>query len=246
MARFFLLCSIRKKIFLFAICALAYAWIQTPLALAQRRGTHFGGAGRFGGRGRMGAPHVIAPPISHAAIPRPQILARPPLVGGVAGGFRFRRGMFFGPAFFRFRLGLRINSFPWANCGAFWGFYCNALPFYGYAVENYVPPQPYEVPVYYFVPEGQQLVWLYLKDGTVFGVTDYWFMDGQVHFTSLEEGGAKSVEHVIGFDELDLQKTIDVNTRRGFRVVMRDEPLERYMHDHPDLTPPLLQPPQKN
>jgi hypothetical protein len=35
-----------------------------------------------------------------------------------------------------------------------------------------------------------------------------------------------------------------VNTRRGFRVVMRNEPLEQYLRDHPDLTPPLLERPQ--
>jgi hypothetical protein len=51
---------------------------------------------------------------------------------------------------------------------------------------------------------------------------------------------------VIPFDELDLQRTIDVNTRRGFRMVLRDEPWQQYLKDHPDLTPPDLRPPQKN
>jgi hypothetical protein len=77
-------------------------------------------------------------------------------------------------------------------------------------------------------------------------VTDYWFVNNQVHFVTLEEGGAKSVERVIGLDELDVQKTVDVNTQRGFRVVMRDEPLEQYLRDHPDANAPLLQPQQKN
>ncbi|HXZ34252.1 MAG TPA: hypothetical protein VEH30_18410 [Terriglobales bacterium] len=67
----------------------------------------------------------------------------------------------------------------------------------------------------------------YLKDGTVYNVTDYCLVDGQIHFTMLEEGGTKSVEHVIGFDELDLQKTIDVATQRGFRFVLRNEPLKQ-------------------
>jgi len=49
---------------------------------------------------------------------------------------------------------------------------------------------------------------------------------------------------VIGSEELDLQRTIDVNTRRGFRVVVRNEPIEEYLRDHPDLTPQLVQPPQ--
>jgi hypothetical protein len=39
-----------------------------------------------------------------------------------------------------------------------------------------------------------------------------------------EESGTKPVEHVIGFDELDLQRTVDVNTQRGFGFVLRSEP----------------------
>jgi hypothetical protein len=68
----------------------------------------------------------------------------------------------------------------------------------------------------------------------------------EVHFSMLEEGATKPAEHVIPVDELDLQKTIDVNTRRGFRIVLRDEPWQQYLKDHPDLTPPDLAPPQRN
>jgi hypothetical protein len=77
-------------------------------------------------------------------------------------------------------------------------------------------------------------------------VNDYWFVDDQIHFAMLDESSRKSVEQVIAYDDLDVQKTIDVNSRRGFRVVMRGEPIEQYLRDHPDLTPPLLEPPQKN
>jgi len=34
--------------------------------------------------------------------------------------------------------------------------------------------------------------------------------------------------------------------RRGFRMVLRDEPWQQYLKDHPELTPPDLLPPQKN
>jgi hypothetical protein len=78
----------------------------------------------------------------------------------------------------------------------------------------------------------------------VYNVIDYWLVDGQIHFTMLDESGTKSVEHVIGFDELDLQKTIDVATERGFRFVLRNEPVERYLRDHPDPTPPVAPPPK--
>jgi hypothetical protein len=87
-------------------------------------------------------------------------------------------------------------------------------------------------------------VQLYLKDGTAYDVNDYWFVDNQIHFTMRDESGTKSVEQAIGLEELDLQRTIDVNTRRGFRVVMRNEPMEQYLRDHPDLTPPLVKLPQ--
>jgi hypothetical protein len=61
----------------------------------------------------------------------------------------------------------------------------------------------------------------------------------------LDESGTRSLEQVISFEDLDLQQTIEANTRRGFRVVMRSQPIEQYLRDHPDLTPPLLQPPLK-
>jgi hypothetical protein len=97
--------------------------------------------------------------------------------------------------------------------------------------------------VYLYSGEGRELAQLYLKDGTVYNVTDYWLVDGRIHFTIIDQGGTKSVEQVIGFDELDLQKTIDVAKQRGFRFVLRNEPVEQYLQDHPDLTPPAAPPP---
>jgi hypothetical protein len=64
-------------------------------------------------------------------------------------------------------------------------------------------------------------------------VTDYWVVDGQLHFTMPKQGGTKPVEHVISFDELDLQETINVNTARGFRFVLRNQPIEKYLGDNP-------------
>lgn len=171
-------------------------------------------------------------------------------------GFRFQRHpipifhhyVFFHSPFFGFRGGLGINYVWWPACGPYsswgfewgWGFGCNPLPYYGYGFENSVTLQPY----YWYDQEAHELVWLVMKDGTVYYVTDYWFVGDQVHFTSVEEGGTKSLERVINFDQLDVAKTVDVNTRRGFRVVMRDAPLEKYVRDHPDQIPPLLAPPQ--
>ena len=106
-------------------------------------------------------------------------------------------------------------------------------------VETMLPPRHTNIPNMCMGTDRRDLPQLYLKDGTMYSVTDYWLVDNQLHFTMIEEGGTKSVEHVIGFDELDLQTTIDVNTQRGFRFVLRNEPLEQYLRDHPDQTPPL-------
>lgn len=257
MARSFLRDSMPGKTLLVAACALACLWLQTPIATAQHGGGHPGG-GHAGGGVRPGVPHVfVPPPASHPTISRPPLIQGPRPLGVNArfhfrprpiNVFVFRRRFFFGAPCFGFGLGLGCNSFWWPNYNLCWGwgFYCYDLPFTGFGFENYVTLQPYEVPVYLYGPGDREQVWLYLKDGTAYTVADYWFVNGKVHFIAVEEGGAKSVEHVIDFDELDVQKTIDVNTRRGFRVVMRDEPVEQYLRDHPDPMPPLLQPTQKN
>ncbi|HEX2663275.1 MAG TPA: hypothetical protein VHM93_10635 [Candidatus Acidoferrum sp.] len=254
MARF-LRGSMQPKILVVGTCALACLWLQTPIATAQYRGGHPGG-GHAGGGART-APPVFVPPVPHPTIPRPPLIAAPRPMG-VDARFHFRprpinafvsrRGLFFGAPCFRFGVGFGCNAFWWPNWNLCWGwgFYCNALPLTEYGSENYVTLQPYPVPVYLYGPGEREQVWLYLKDGTVYTVADYWFVNGQVHFIAVEEGGAKFVEHVIGFDEMDVQKTIDVNTRRGFRVVMRDEPMEQYLRDHPDPMPPLLQPTPKS
>jgi hypothetical protein len=255
MARFFLRGSMQVKILVAATCALACLWLEIPNATAQHGSGHPVG-GHVGG-GVRAAPPVFVPPASSPTISRPPLIAGPRPLGADArfhfrprpiNVFVFRRRFFFGAPCFRFGVGLGCNSFWWPNydlCWG-WGFYCNAVPFTGYGFENYVTLEPYPVPVYLYGPGEREQVWIYLKDGTAYSVADYWFVNGQVHFIAVEEGGAKLVEHVIGFDELDVEKTVDVNTRRGFRVVMRDEPLEQYLRDHPDPMPPLLEPTQKN
>jgi hypothetical protein len=130
----------------------------------------------------------------------------------------------------------QLNSCWWASCELFWIMGYNSAPYYVYAPANYVAAPEYEPSVYGEV--GENSPELYLKDGTILNVTDYWVVDGQLHFTMIEEYGAKPVEHTIPFDALDLQKTIDANTQRGFRFMLRNEPVEQYMRDHPDQTPP--------
>ena len=250
--------SLPRKILIAGLCALICAWLQAPVALAQRGqqgqqaghvGGGHGGAGAHPSGGQVSAPHIPPPAAPHATTPRP------PLVAGQRVGLGQRVSLGPGPIFFRgpifhrapfFRLRQTFYPYWWVNCGPawVWGFGCGDWRPPEYVPENYVTINASPVYVYY---EGDhQLVELFLKDGTAYGVSDYWFVHDQVHFTALEEDGMKSAEDVIGLDELDVQKTIDVNTRRGFRLVRRDEPMDQYLRNHPDANPPLLERPPKS
>ena len=161
------------------------------------------------------------------------------------------RRPFFNTPFLRTRLAFGFNSFLW-GCAPNWGwnYGCSQLPVFpsspGTGFENYVTLQNAGNAAYLYLPEGHDLVWLYLKDGSAYAVTDYWFVNDEVHFNSVGEGGVLSSEQVVGADELDARKTSEVNTIRGFRVVKRDAPWQKYLKDHPNDTPPPLLESQKN
>ncbi|MGB6668829.1 MAG: hypothetical protein WBE73_10835 [Candidatus Acidiferrum sp.] len=233
--------STPRKILIFVACV-ACAWFQTPNALAQRAG-HPGGGGHFRTGGRVGTPHIVSAPApvsramffhaGHGLSEHPFSIFRRPFID---------RAPFFS-------IGAAFGSSWWVYCGPIWGweFGCNDWFLSSYTFEHYLaPPLTYATRVYVYGLDEHPLAQLFLKDGTVYSVNDYWFLDGQIHFTMLDESGTKSVEQVIGFEELDLQKTIGGNSRRGFRVVMRNEPIEQYLRDYPDVTPPLIEPTQNN
>ena len=208
----------------------------------------------------------VAPPV-RTAIPPFRFANGPRLTGLGVSGFPFRTRpirprpvlpivpfpVFFGGPFFGFWPGYGFNSLWWPSCNSYWGWGlgCNSAPYapyYGYGFGNYVSPYvtPYVAPPEYVTPpsysyggeETRELPQLYLKDGTAYRVTDYWLANGQIHFRTLEEGGTKSVEHVIPQEDLDLQQTIDVNTRMGFRFVLRNAPVEKYLRDRNEGNPP--------
>jgi hypothetical protein len=193
-----------------------------------------------------GPPTLAAPPVRAVGTytfhspPRP-ILPRPPVLP--IFGFPFFPGATtwwaFGPPW-------GFNSFWRTTCHQYlWPFGYNALSFYQFVPGTaYVAPPSYPVyPAYFYGEEGQDLPQLFLKDGTVYEVTDYWVVNGQLHFKMHEEDGTKPAEHVIGFDELDLQQTIDVNTARGFRFVLRNQPIEKYLGNNskPSSSSPVQQ-----
>ena len=256
MAPFAVRSSMPRTFLLVVGFVLACAFLQPAVALAQRAVAHPAAGGR------VVSPRVLVPPVqpsaAHTTISRPRVFtgqrparAEPDTFPFHQGPVKiFRHRVFFGPRFFWFGPAWWFNYGRWPNYCPYWswGFDCCGSPFsaYGYGFHNYVILPTYEYPAYIYVPGDRDLVWLYLKDGTVYGVADYWFVNSEVHFITIEERGAKSTEEIAASDELDFEKTIDVNTRRGFRVVMRDEPLDQYLRDHPDANPPLLELPPTN
>jgi hypothetical protein len=170
------------------------------------------------------------------------------------------------PVFFNapFFFGGAFNSFWWPPCGPFWGPGCSFSPFYGYgggygygfdfgngwpsygSVGQGATPGYDNPPPFLYGQGARDLVELFFKDGTVFDVTDYWLVDGQIHFKTLDEHDTKLVEQTRDFADLNLQTTIDVNTERGFKFTLRNEPLEQYLRNHPDTSPQDSPNPPKN
>jgi|SRR5579871_3139793 len=132
----------------------------------------------------------------------------------------------------------------WATCDQFWtsALLYNSIPNDSWNPTNSFLPPLSEAPVYVYGEERPDNPQLFLKDGTSLYVTDYWVVDDQLHFMIAQEDGMKPEEQVIAFDELDLQKTVDVNTNRGFRFMLRNEPFEQYVRDHPEGPPATLKP----
>jgi len=60
---------------------------------------------------------------------------------------------------------------------------------------------------------------IYLKDGTTYAASDYWLQGGQLHYT-VNYGG----ESTLNMDEVDLQRTVDENARRGIRFSLKPNP----------------------
>jgi hypothetical protein len=99
------------------------------------------------------------------------------------------------------------------------------------------PAQTHVSPSYPTDGRGRDMVELFFKDGTVYDVTDYWLVDGQLHFLTVDERGEKTVEHVLPYETLDLQTTVDDNTSRGFKFQLRNESMEQYFRNHPEVVP---------
>jgi hypothetical protein len=78
---------------------------------------------------------------------------------------------------------------------------------------------PNDNPVTGDVSSSRPTVLLYLKDGTTYAASDYWLQDGVLHYT-VNYGG----ESTLNMDELDLQRTVNENARRGINFSLRPNP----------------------
>ena len=78
-------------------------------------------------------------------------------------------------------------------------------------------------------PSSDEYV-LYLKDGAVYVVNDYWYQDGKLVYSTAT--GQDSVD----LDRIDMQKTLDVNAQRGLVFTLR--PAQQQPEAQPDQSAP--------
>ena len=97
-----------------------------------------------------------------------------------------------------------------------------------YPFVDYALPSPTYVFVGSAAASYPQLVF---NNGTSYTVADYWRVDDQLHFITVEEGGTKFVPHTVPFDDLDVEQTKDRATAEGFRFLIRDKPIEQWLED---------------
>ena len=243
--------SILKKILIFASCL--PVCVATPRALAQHSASR-----TAGGVVHMPPPPIFHGPVSpaptmHAPISASRIWVAPSTGALGTAVLRPPRRPIrpFPPAFVIYESPFLpggpfwgLNSCWWTSCELFWPLTLGYATFSSPGPTNYIS-QVYESPVDAYGEERPDLPQLFLSDGTILNVTDYWVVDGQLHFMMIEGDGTKPAEHMIPFDALDLQTTVDANTRRGFRFMLRNEPFEQYLRDHPEGPPPALTPPHE-
>ena len=239
---------ILKKFLSVVSCALPVC-VATTLALAQHAVVR-----TPGGVARPSAPPISRVPISsapsiHTPFFTPRISVAPP--AGALGMARFHPPRHplrpFPPLLFLYESPFGGPFFGLNSCGAtcdFWSWTLDYANVSSAGPANYIS-QVYEIPVSVYGEERADFPQLFLKDGTILNVTDYWLVDDQLHFMMIEENGTTAMEHVIPFDALDLQTTVDANTRRGFRFMLRNEPFEQYLRDHPEGPPNIVTPPRE-
>ena len=89
-------------------------------------------------------------------------------------------------------------------------------PSFGGSLDAESPEGPNTNPDTGNVATTTPTVLLYLKDGTMYTASDYWLVDGKLHYMT-----SYSTESVVDMDEVDLQRTVDENTKRGVTFTLK-------------------------
>lgn len=175
--------------------------------------------------------------------------------------FGFGSGFFFGNPFIGFQYGsvwVPCNGFgPGLQCAPFNYYYNNGYDSsydssYNSVIsggpEPYTETQSQEIysPYSPGLPPAEENssgssaneYLLYLKDGAVYMVSDYWFADGKLVYST--SSGQESVD----LDRIDMQKTLDVNAKRGLVFTLRPEPPQSPVSPQNDQNAPAQPAPQ--
>lgn len=62
-------------------------------------------------------------------------------------------------------------------------------------------------------------VLIYLKNGSVLTVRDYWMIDGELHYILMS-----GVQRMINLDSVDLPRTNTENAKSGVKFIFKSEP----------------------
>jgi hypothetical protein len=191
------------------ILALCFAWSWSSVVCAQHGGGGGGhGGGHFGGRGQGHASRFGPRAQPHG------ITRYPPLSVLRLFGRRHRR--FVEPFFFS-------NGLFWGGVGGcdFWDWNCgfrldDSDPGFGNWMNLTPAPGPTN-------PEGSSVspfvTVLYLRNGDSVGVTEYWVENEEFDYLTTYGG-----ENAIPFDQIDLERTVNENARRGIPFTLHPQP----------------------
>jgi hypothetical protein len=84
------------------------------------------------------------------------------------------------------------------------------------------------------IPSSARVVQLYMKNGAMVTATDFWIEDDKLHYALGDSG-----EITINLDQLDLQRTVQENAKRGIQFTLKAGP----GNSTPVPTPNSTQPP---
>jgi hypothetical protein len=174
---------------------------------------------------------------------------RNPIFSGFGGNGFGGRG--FDPWF----LGFGLDGL--GGCDPTWAFGCNAFadpsPGYGWdsnadsnQMDDSISPQPLGDQIENVwqdpptdsasmadeIAAEKSLVVLYLNDGSVYALTNYWVAGGKLHYET-----SYGADNSLDLGELDLQRTVNANAARGVEFTLRPAPEPKKAAPEPSQAP---------